>query len=282
MPLGPPPPELAPVPSPDNKKKDNLADSPQIWITAVVHLTVGVLWSWRLGKGTASEREHLRQLAATLPRLALLVADAGYVGYKLLTALHGAGLFFLIRLSSQAPLYTPDRVGCWKRFQEGVVYYWPRWAQEKDLPPIPVRLLRIHSAKADVWLITNVLDALKLPRRTAGRFYRWRWRNEGLFRDYKRTLGKVKLMSRTVAQVHREAEGSLLATQLLLAQGALALHTTANVHIELPSVRKVLLEIRAEIRNITGMYLGPRQGQTYLQRLARARWRERKRSCRAA
>ena len=118
-----------------------------------------------------------------------------------------------------------------------------------------------NSAKADVWLITNVLDALKLPRRTAGRFYRWRWRNEGLFRDYKRTLGKVKLMSRTVAQVHREAEGSLLATQLLLAQGALALHTTANVHIELPSVRKVLLEIRAEIRNITGMYLGPRQGQ---------------------
>src|SRR5438128_7109734 len=82
-------------------------------------------------------------------------------------------------------------------------------------------------------------------------------------------------MSRTVAQVHREAEGSLLATQLLLAQGALALQTTANVQIVLPSARKVLLEIRAEIRNVTGMYLGPRQSRTYLERLAQARWRER-------
>ena len=77
-------------------------------------------------------------------------------------------------------------------------------------------------------------------------------------------------MSRTVAQVHREAEGSLLATQLLLAQGALALAPTASGRSELPSARKVLLEIRMEIRNVTGMYLGPRQCQTYLQRLARA------------
>src|SRR5262249_20165783 len=39
-------------------------------------------------------------------------------------------------------------------------------------------------------------------------------------RTYKRTLGKVKLVGRTVKQVHREAEGSLLAVQLLLAQAA--------------------------------------------------------------
>jgi len=34
-------------------------------------------------------------------------------------------------------------------------------------------------------------------------------------------------------------------------------------------------EIRAEIRNVTGMYLGPRQAHSYAQRLARAHWRER-------
>src|SRR5713101_7898145 len=39
--------------------------------------------------------------------------------------------------------------------------------------------------------------------------------------------------------------------------------------------RKVLLEIRAEIRNVTGMYLGPRQAQTYFERLAQARWHDR-------
>lgn len=138
-----------------------------------------------------------------------------------------------------------------------------------------MRLWRIRGDKGDVWLITNVLDAQRLPRHTAGKFYRWRWRNEGLFRTYKRTLGKVKLMSRTVVQVHREAEGSLLATQLLLAQGALAQAATATGKAVPLSARKILLEIRGEIRNITGMYLGPRQAQTYAERLAQAHWRER-------
>src|SRR5438105_2739307 len=271
---------LGPKPEPDpglaenQKKAEAGPDSPQIWVTAVVHLGLGVLWSWRLGKGTASERAHLRQLVVTLPRGALLVADAGYVGYALLAALQAAGLFFLVRLSSRAPLYVPDK-STLRHYCEGQVYYWPQKVQKLDLPPIPVRLLRIRGDRVDVWLITNVLDKHRLPRRTAAQFYRWRWRNEGLFRTYKRTLGKVKLMSRTVAQVHREAEGSLLATQLLLAQGALALAPTASGRSELPSARKVLLEIRMEIRNVTGMYLGPRQRQTYLQRLARARWPKR-------
>jgi hypothetical protein len=272
-----PGPEAEPDPDRAEPKKDPKADRdcPQLWVTAVVHLGLGVLWSWRLGKGTANEREHLRHLVVTLPRGALLVADAGYVGYCLLAALQAAGLFFLVRLSSRAPLYVPDKSAL-QRYWEGLVYYWPQWAQDEDLPPLPVRLLRIRGDRADVWLITNVLDEHRLPRKTASKFYRWRWRNEGLFRTYKRTLGKVKLMSRTVAQVHREAEGSLLATQLLLAQGALALRATASVRIELPSVRKVLLEIRAEIRDVTGMYLGPRQRRTYFQRLAQARWRERR------
>ena len=57
----------------------------------------------------------------------------------------------------------------------------------------------------------------------AASFYRLRWENEGLFRTYKRTLAKVHLVGRTVRAVHREAYGSLLACQLLLAQGAWAL-----------------------------------------------------------
>ena len=276
-PARPPGPEPEPGAGRAEPKKGPQAgpDAPQLWVTAVVHLGLGVLWSWRLGKGTASEREHLRQLVATLPGGALLVADAGYVGYQLLAALQAAGLFFLVRLSSRAPLYVPDKSAL-KRYCEGLVYYWPQWAQDEDLPPLPVRLLRIRGDRADVWLITNVLDEQRLRRRTASKFYRWRWRNEGLFRTYKRTLGKVKLMSRTVAQVHREAEGSLLATQLLLAQGALALPAKAAAGGVLPSARLVLVEIRAEIRNVTGMYLGPRQRQTYRERLARARWRRRR------
>jgi len=148
--------------------------------------------------------------------------------------------------------------------------------QRQELPPIPVRLLCIRGVKVNVWLITNVVDEQRLTKKTESKFYRWRWRNEGLFRTYKRTLGKVKLLSRTVALVHRELEGSLLAVQLLLAQGAVALHQAGETRL-LPSARLILLEIRTEIRNVTGMYLGPRQRQTYWQRLQAARGDARRR-----
>jgi hypothetical protein len=62
---------------------------------------------------------------------------------------------------------------------------------------------------------------------------------------------------------------------LLLAQGALALPATLTGKAALPSARKVLLEMRAEIRNVTGMYLGPRQERSYFKRLQQARWRAR-------
>ena len=78
-------------------------------------------------------------------------------------------------------------------------------------------------------------------------------------------------MSRTLALAHREAEGSLLAVQLLLAHGALVLPRPNTSRPALPSARQVLLAIRAEIRNQTGMYLGPRQQRSYRQRLRQAR-----------
>lgn len=251
------------------------AGPPQLWVTAILHLGVGVLWSWRWGLGHADERQHLRRLIATLPQGTLLVADAAYVGYELMTGLQNAGHAFLLRLSARAPLYVSDKATL-RHYCEGLVYYWPQKMQKQGLPPLPLRLWRIRGDRGAVCLITNVLDAARLPKSRASTFYRWRWRNEGLFRAYKRTLGKVKLMSRTVAQVHREAEGSLLATQLLLAQGALTLPATVTGAARLPSVRKVLLEIRAEIRNVTGMYLGPRQAHSYAQRLARAHGRARR------
>src|SRR5262245_6300452 len=262
-------------------RADTVADSrpPTVWVTAFVHLSLGLLWSWRLGGAHASEQRHLGHLLATLPRRALVVTDAGYTGYELLRAIVGAGQSFLIRLSSKSPRYTAGRVNM-ARFKDGVAYYWPQDAQQEQRPPLEVRVIHLRrKGKGDVWLMTNVLDAGQLPRESASKFYRWRWRNEGLFRTYKRTLGKVKLMSRTVAQAHREAEGSLLALQLLLAHGALALAHDGDAGRRLPSARQVLREIRADLRDVTGMYLGPRQRRSYLQRLRRAqrpRWRRRR------
>jgi hypothetical protein len=262
-------------------RSDTIQDGrpPTLFVTAFVHLSLGLLWSWRLGGAHASERRHLGHLLGTLPPSALIVTDAGFAGYELLQAIVQGGRSYLVRLSCKAPLYTVERVNKWW-FREGLAYYWPLEVQQQEQPPLLVRVIHLgRKGKRDVWLMTNVLDAERLSRETASTFYRWRWRNEGLFRSYKRTLGKVKLLGRTVAQVHREAEGSLLAVQLLLAHGALALAKDGDAGRRLPSVRQVLLEVRAEIRNVTGMYLGPRQRRNYLDRLRQAqrpRWRRRR------
>ena len=224
--------------------------SPMIWNTSIVHLTLGFPFCWRLGKGgKASERGHLVHMLSWLPAAALIVADAGYVGYDLAAAMILAKVFFLIRMSSTATFYTETHEPL-EAFREGIVYYWPKSQQNEGKPPIRGRLLRIHSdhRKMDVWLFTNVEDAEQLPLETAATCYRWRWENEGFFRTYKRTLKKVVLMSRTLRLVHREAEASMIATQLLLCQGALAMPASQQGGLPVMcSPRGVLLEARRDI-----------------------------------
>ena len=99
-------------------------------------------------------------------------------------------------------------------------------------------------------MVTNVLDPKRLPAELAARFYRMRWESECFFRTYKRVVKDVRLVSRTVPMVVREAEISLLACQLLLGQGALALKVGGKRagRDELKcSAAEVLREIRREL-----------------------------------
>jgi hypothetical protein len=260
--------------------KDDSA--PSLWVTAYVHLTTGVLWSWRLGKGDASERDHLRRLLPTLPPGALLITDAGSDGYDLAAAVLAAGASFLIRMSSKVHLLV-DRPVDPEGFDQGEVLYWPVDAQKRALPPLRLRLIRVRGRrrvkgavrKVDVWLLTDV------PRRRmsvarAAHFYRLRWENEGLFRTYKRTLAKVRLVGRTVRTVHREAYGALLACQLLVAQGAWALRRDCDATAAGPvlcSARQAIRVVRAEL--IAAMR--PDRRETYLRRLSRCRRERRER-----
>lgn len=222
---------------------------PMIWNTSIVHLTLGFPFCWRLGKGgKASERSHLLFMLRWLPAAALIVADAGYVGYEVVAAMREK-VSFLIRMSSMATFYSEANEPL-DEFREGLVYYWPKTQQNEGKPPIRGRLMRIHSSrhKVDVWLFTNVEDATKLSLEMAATCYRWRWENEGFFRTYKRTLKKVTLMSRTLRTVHREAEASMIATQLLLCQGALAMPAPQKGSLPVMcSPRGVLLEARRDI-----------------------------------
>ena len=69
-----------------------------------------------------------------------------------------------------------------------------------------------------------------------------------MFRIYKRTINKLKLSSRTVRLVHREAFASLLALQLLLAHADLALRPKRSAGEPAISPRKVLITIRREMK----------------------------------
>lgn len=264
------------------------ADSaPTLWVTCLVHVGLGLLWAWRLGPGTASERQHLLAMLSTLPKAALIIGDAGFNGFFHAQAVLQAGGSFLIRMSAKVTLLTDAHVRA-ENWQDGRVYYWPQEAQRAALAPLRVRLIRVRSrargrargrrTKKDVWLLTNVLDTTRLSPALAAKFYRWRWENERMFRTYKRTLSKVKLLSRTVRLVHREAEASLLATQLLLALGAWAVRpstrTTSDAtqqrkqdNPERCSPRKVLLALRAEINACAAQRSRP----SYAHRLAHAR-----------
>jgi hypothetical protein len=257
------------------------ADSaPSVWLTALVHLRTGVVYAWRLGKGTASERDHLKQLVAVLPTMVLVVCDAGYTGYELCRELLSKGANFLIRMSSQVPLYTEKQLPL-EKFREGIVYYWTDEARRHKDPPLRLRLIRVTGKKRskdglksyDVWLLTSVLSSRRLSVSQAGKWYRWRWENEGFFRSYKRTLSMVKLKSRTITMIHREAEIALLATQLLLVTTAARLPLAAMPDSVKVSPRRALREFRREFQQLARPLRRPSLGR----RLAKAVREERPR-----
>jgi hypothetical protein len=258
------------------------ACSPSLWVTAVVHLTTGVPWSWQLGRGNASERDHLRRLLPSLPENALVVADAGFDGYDLAVAILDSGASFLIRMSSKSHFFV-ERLPDPEEFRQGWVKYWPGRARQAKLPPLELRLIRVVGRRrgkdpkraAAVWLLTDV-EASRMSISQAASFYRLRWENEGLFRSYKRTLKKVHLVGRTVRSVHREAYGSLLSCQLLLAQGAWALRGARDRSCAVApcSPRQAILAVRKELQAA----MKSDRRESYRDRLARSARERRKRT----
>jgi hypothetical protein len=204
-----------------------------------------------------------------LPAMALIVCDAGYIGFELCRQIMASNADLLIRMSSVVTLYT-ERAEPLTECREGIVDYCPEASQKRGDAPLRLRLLRVvgkwkdgHSY--DVWMLTSVLSKRRLPLARASQWRRWRWANEGYFRAYKRTLRRIKLTSRTAPLVHREAEGSMLAVQLLLATTAKEILLARRAATK-ASPRHALLEYRREF-----LYLAPRRRREPLgPRLARA------------
>ena len=112
---------------------------------ALVSLTTGAL-VLALGDvqngGTLLPIDLLETLPQAVLKSVLLVCDAGYVGYDLFGLLLKQQCSFLIRLSSQAQLYSLEMVKV-EGFTEGEFWYWTDDAEKKSKPPLPVRVIRV-------------------------------------------------------------------------------------------------------------------------------------------
>ena len=195
---------------------------PQWWVTCLIHVRTKLIWDWRQGPGTSSERSHMVEMLADLPACTLLVADIGFGGFDFLRTLSRAGVHFLIRCASNTTLLVEEtrqkieRVG-----EHRYVYLWP--TGRRGQTPLRLRLIVLKRQGRRVYLLTNVMESQRLSRSIASEFYNARWGIEVGYRSLKQTLGRRKVLAKSPGVGGRELAGNILALALLMLQGAVAL-----------------------------------------------------------
>lgn len=182
------------------------ANSPQMWLTLLWHVTTGLPWAWRTGPSDSSERGHLEEMLPELPENSLITADAGFVGYMFWKAILAAGHHFVIRVGGNVRLL--KKLGCAREYDH-VVYLWPDQAAKKNQPPLVLRLIVVHNGKHPIYLVTD-LNKTQLSDRQAATIYAARWGIEVFFRTLKQTFGRRKLRSHTAENAQLELDWSLL------------------------------------------------------------------------
>ena len=200
------------------------ATSPQLWLTLLWHVGSGLPWAWRTGPSGASERDHLVAMVPELPPQALVVADAGFVGYELWQTLLTAGHHFVIRVGANVHLLR--QLG-WAREYAQVVYLWPDYAARKHHPPLVLRLVVVHDGKQPVYLVTDLAKS-RLSDRQVTTIYAARWGVEVFFRTFKQTFGCRKLRSHCAPNAQLELEWALLGLWSVCLLGARELRTSGH------------------------------------------------------
>jgi hypothetical protein len=209
----------------DHEREFGIADNgkcPQALVTSIVEVHTGLLWDWRIDTGRAAEKDHLIQMAPSLPAETLLLGDGNFVGYPIWSKLHESGQSFLIRVGGNVSLLTRLWPNAALRRERNIVYAWPKKHQDR-VAPLTLRLIRIGSGKNAVFLLTNILDSRRLSKRTAGMIYRLRWGVELFYRTLKRTLGYAKLRSKAGRRARIELEWALITMTIVAMLGIDAL-----------------------------------------------------------
>ncbi len=189
---------------------------PQVVLTMIFHAGTNVPWAFQRGDAKSSERMHLLELLATLPRQALILADAGFVGYAFFDSILASNRHFLVRVGANVKLI---RNLCGMRCQRhgDLVHLWPDDAQKKNLPPLVLRLVTVIDPRRNrrMHLLTSVLDTTVLGDEQLIDLYGLRWSIELKYRSLKQVMGRRKLLSDSPAMVRIECDWSSVGLWML-------------------------------------------------------------------
>jgi hypothetical protein len=189
---------------------------PQMILTVVEHMGIGLPWSFMRGHARSSERRHLLGLLCTLPKNALLVADAGFVGYAFWKRVSAGGHAFLVRVGSNVKLIRKLGLAAEEK-EDGIVWVWPLDQQKRRQPPVALRWIRVIDERGrTMHLLTNILDPVQLSDATAAMLYKMRWGIEVLYRSLKQTLARRKMLSDSPRNARMELTWSVLGLWALL------------------------------------------------------------------
>jgi hypothetical protein len=246
-----------------NRGAEKRANTPLMWLTTMWHIGTGLPWDWRIGPSDSSERDHLLEMIGCLPMLALVVADAGFVGYEYWKALIDSNRHFLIRVGANVHLL---RELGYARNAAGRVYLWPNHVAAKKLPPLVLRLVKVRRGKKTWYLVTSVLDQQRLSDRQVAEIYGSRWGIELFYRHFKQTFGRRKLRSKSARNAVVEAHWSLLGLW------AMALHTQHLLAPQrIPARRVSVAKLLRAYRKVMDQYkTRPDPGQSLTELLRQA------------
>ena len=245
----------------DKRARQKKADSPQMALTLLHHLTLRLPWDWRIGSYDSSERQHLLDMLARLPADALVTADCGFVGYEFWSTLLASDRHFVIRVGGNVRLL--KNLGL-ARESNATVYLWPDKAAKRKQEPLRLRLVEVHDGRQSWYLVTSVLNPKRLSDAQVAQLYAYRWRIELFFRHFKQTYGRAKLRSHKGEHAECEAEWSLLGLWTMLLRARLQLPQKCRSRV---SVAKVL---RAFAQALDDYKCRPEPGESLGELMARA------------
>ena len=210
------------------------------------HLGSGLPLNWRLGGSASSERKNVVEMLPELPANARIVGDAEFIGDPLWRALIDSKRSFIVRVGSNVTLF--KNLGE-LQFSEGYVYFWTDKAQRKLQPPLTLRLIKIHTGKHPIFLITNDLEIDDAEVRT---IYRERWGVEVFFRTVKQSAQRRKLNCQTPENVQTELQWTLLGlwAALFLGQEAFRENKHPRENLSQVKVLRALTRVLQSIRDL--------------------------------